>query len=392
MTEPQRPLTIGIVAGEESGDLLAADLVRSLRSACGRDVRLVGVGGPRLIELGLRPLFDAHEIAIVGVGAVLTAAPRIARRIAQATQAIADAEPDCVVTVDVPDFSLRVARRVRRRRVAVPVVHYVCPSVWAWRPGRAKAMSGFVDHVLCLLPFEPSELERLGGPPGTFVGHRLSHEAGVVFAGEAQLSRRPAEDHKTLLLLPGSRRGEVSRLLGDFREVVASLTRRTRNFRLVLPTIDAVRGVVEAETQAWPIKPVVTSTPHEKWQAFAAADAAIIASGTVSLELALCRVPHVSTYRLDMVGRSLKRLIQSWSASLPNLIADRPIVPEFFDSDIRPAAVARHVEALWDETPLRQWQRDGFAAVARAMHTTQPAGEISASIVLDLIARRTGGV
>ncbi|HRP78868.1 MAG TPA: lipid-A-disaccharide synthase, partial [Aquamicrobium sp.] len=150
-----RPLRIGIVAGEESGDLLGADLIAALSRLTGRPVELVGVGGRHLGSAGLTPLFDGSEIALMGITAVLRDLPRLMRRIGQTASAIAAAKPDCLITIDSPDFSLRVARKVRAAAPKIPIIHYVCPSVWAWRPGRAPAMRAYVDRVLCVLPFEP---------------------------------------------------------------------------------------------------------------------------------------------------------------------------------------------------------------------------------------------
>src|SRR6185437_270644 len=184
------PLRIAIVAGEESGDLLGADLVRALQRATGRDVELMGIGGRHLQALGLKPLFDGSEIALMGFTAILRDLPRLIRRIGETARAIAAAKPDCLITIDSPDFSLRVTAKVRALNPDIPIVHYVCPSVWAWRPGRAKAMRPAVDRVLCILPFEVSELDRLGGPPGTYVGHRLTQEPGVIAASSAQAQPR----------------------------------------------------------------------------------------------------------------------------------------------------------------------------------------------------------
>ena len=392
MADPD--LTIGIVAGEESGDLLAADLVRALGRAAGRPVRLVGVGGGHLRDLGLQSLFSADEISLMGISAVLRDAPRLFRRIGQAARALADAKPACLITVDVPDFSLRVATKVRSLSPDLPTVHYVCPSIWAWRQGRAAAMAAFIDHVLCVLPFEPSELARLGGPPGTYVGHRLTHEPGVVATRAVREARKPvgvAAAEGTLLLLPGSRGGEVYRLRPDFEEAVSRLDARGFRGRLLLPTVPKVAGAVRAGVAGWDRPPEILEGQEAKWAAFAQADAALIASGTVSLELALCGVPHVSTYRLDPIGRALKGLIRSWTASLPNLVADRMVIPEFFDADIRPPALARYAEALLAESDLRRWQLAGFDAVAKAMRTAKPAGVAAAEVVLGLISRPKPG-
>jgi lipid-A-disaccharide synthase len=383
----ERALKIAIVAGEESGDLLGADLVRSLQRMSGRDIRLVGVGGHHLQALGLTSLFDAGEIALVGLSAVLRDLPRLMRRIGQTAAAIAAEKPDCLVTIDSPDFALRVAKKVRAADPAIPIIHYVCPSVWAWRPGRAAAMRPHVDRILCLLPFEPAELDRLGGPPGTYVGHRLVQDAGVLQAAKMQAKPRDLSPgrEKMLLLLPGSRRGEVNRLIGPFGETVSILRARGHRLRLLLPTVPHVAGLVRDATARWPQQPEIITEAERKWQVFGEADAALIASGTVSLELALSGIPMVSTYRLDPVMRVAQRMITAWSALLPNLISDSALVPEFYDSYVRPQNLVRQVEALFDDTEMRAWQKNGFAEVRRRMTTDRPAGEIAAAAVMETV-------
>jgi lipid-A-disaccharide synthase len=384
------PLRIAIVAGEESGDLLGADLIAALKAKTGREIRLVGLGGRHLKALGLTPPFDASEIALMGFSAVLAGLPRLIRRISQVASLIATEKPDCLVTIDSPDFSLRVAKKVRAANPTIPIVHYVCPSVWAWRPGRAPAMKPYVDHILCILPFEAKALERLGGPQGTYVGHRLSHDANVLRAAAAQNAPRDlgVDREKTLLLLPGSRRGEVKKLLEPFGETVAVLAERGHRMRLLLPTVPHVAEFVKATVLSWPQQPEIILDAARKWQAFGEADAALIASGTVSLELALSSVPMVSTYKLDPVAKLLQKLITTWSALLPNLIADRALVTEFYDIYVRPQNLARQIEALWSDGGLRSWQKDGFSEVRRRMATDRPAGEIAAQVVLGEIGKR----
>lgn len=381
------PLKIAVVAGEESGNLLAADLVRALQAASRREVDLIGVGGPQLRTLGLKTLFDPGDIALMGITAVLADLPRLLRRIGQTARTIVDAEPDCLITIDSPDFCLRVARKVRVADPKIPIVHYVCPSVWAWRPGRALKMRAYIDRILCVLPFEAAELERLGGPPGTYVGHRLSHDAGVRAAAQAQAARpMPGKDgEKTLLVLPGSRRSEVRALSGLFGEAVAELTRRGNRLRVLLPTVPHVADLVRALTADWPQQPEIIEDSEAKWRAFSEADAALAASGTVALELALARVPTVVCYKSDAFFRLLHTMITAWSASLPNLIADRPIVPEHFDRFIRPRYLARQLEGLMDDTLVRKAQLQGFADIARRMETERPAGEQAAAAVLETI-------
>jgi len=380
-----RPLKIAIVAGEESGDLLGADIVAALKRTTGRDVQLLGIGGRHLQALGLKSLFDSSEIALMGFSAILRDLPRLIRRIGQTAGTIAAEKPDCLITIDSPDFSLRVARKVRAANPSIPIVHYVCPSVWAWRPGRAVAMKPYVDHILCILPFEVKALARLGGPPGTYVGHRLTRDPGVLGAAAAQgLQRDLSQDRvKTLLVLPGSRRGEVRRLIDPFGKTMSILRQRGHRLRLLLPTVPHVADLVRASVASWDDKPEIIVEPERKWQAFGKADAALIASGTVSLELALSGVPTVSCYKLDAVARLvMPHLISVWSALLPNLISDRALVPEFYNRYVVPENLARQLETLLADTGVRAWQKDGFAEIARRMATDRPSGDIAAEVVL----------
>lgn len=384
MSGARKPFRLAIVAGEESGDLLGADLVAALKRSLGAPLELVGVGGRHLQAEGLKSLFDPSEIALMGLSAVLRDLPNLARRISQTTRAVVDAKPDCLVTIDSPDFCLRVARRVRAAAPSIRTVHYVCPSVWAWRPGRARALKPYIDHILCLLPFEPEALKRLDGPAGTFVGHRLTREAGIVAAAEAQQGRQPPAQGagRTLLILPGSRKGEVSRMMEPFRRTIDILVERGSRPRLLLPTVPHVEKMVRETTAGWPVRPEVIADAEGKWRAFAEADAALCASGTVSLELALARVPLVACYKLDGVARMLRFMITTWSASLPNLIADRVVVPEYYNDSVEPGQLARYLEALLSDSSMRRWQLEGFDEVRRRLATDRPSGEIAAEVVL----------
>ena len=382
-------LRVAVVAGEESGDLLGADLVAAFKRLSGRPVELVGIGGRNLAAHGLKSLFSADDIAIMGFSAVLRDLPRLMRRIGETARTIVASRPDCVITIDSPDFTLRVARKIRAADPSIPIVHYVCPSVWAWRPGRAPAMRPYVDHVLCLLPFEPEELRRLGGPEGTFVGHRLASDPDIRAAALAQLAGQAREERKKLLLLPGSRRGEARRLIGPFGETVAALKAAQHDFDVLLPTMPHLVPMIEAAVGDWPIAPEIILDTERKWSAFAEADAALACSGTVTLELALARVPFVSCYKTDAIGAFLGPfLIKVWSGSLPNLIAGWPVVPEFFNEFVRPAYLARLLVRLWDDTPTRLAQREGFAEVATALATPRPSGEMAAEVVLGVCEQR----
>lgn len=387
-----RPLKLAVVAGEESGDLLGADLVAALRGSSGRNVELTGLGGRHLEAQGLTSLFNSSEIALMGVTAVVLDLPRLIRRIGQTAREIVRARPDCLVTIDSPDFSLRVARKVRAADPSIPIVHYVSPSVWAWRPGRAKAIKPYVDHILCVLPFEPEVLQRLGGPKGTFVGHRLTADPGLQSAAAAQSVPRDLdpEREKTLLVLPGSRGSEIGQLLGPFGETVEVLRSRGNRFRVVLPTLPRLRERVAAGVKDWSQAPEIVVGADEKWRAFGEADAALIASGTVSLELALAGVPLVSCYKFDWLSRHVEGWITAWSALLPNLIADRPVAPEYYHQYVRPQHIARSLECLFADTEMRAWQKQGFAEIRRRLATDRPPGEIAADVVISEIERRTG--
>lgn len=391
MNAETRPLRLAIISGEESGDLLGADLVRAIRARTDRPVELVGVGGTHLSSLGIDSIFDPSAIAITGMTAVARDLPRLLGLISRTASKVARMRPDCVVTIDSPAFNLRVARRIRAIDPSIPIVKYVCPSVWAWLPRRAAKMREFTDHVLCLLPFEPAELKRLGGPPGTYVGHRLSHHSGVASARTAQHSRAgEATATKTLLLLPGSRRGEVKSLIGPYFETVDLLVRRGNEFKLVIPTIPRLEQMIRDVQPALRVTPQIITGEREKWQAFGTADAALATSGTVLLELALAGVPMISCYKLDPLMRVVfPKLVRTWSAALPNLIADQPIVPECYDYMIRPSWLARMIETLWHEGPARAAQLERFSIVKKRLHTKRPAGENAADVVLSVIGEKT---
>lgn len=381
------PIRLGVVAGEESGDLLAADLVDALRRLTGREVELTGVGGAHLAARGLKSLFDPGEIALMGFTAVIARLPGLIRRIRQTAAHLAAGKPDLLLIVDSPDFTHRVARKVRAACPGLPIVNYVCPSVWAWRPGRARAMTAYVDHVLCLLPFEPDALERLGGPAATYVGHKLVRDGGLEQAWQARLERAFDPRSPVLCLLPGSRRSEVKSLLPFFGETVGELAKLGPAPDLLLPTVPHVEAMVRDMTRGWEIQPEIATGEEARRAMFARADAALAASGTVTLELALAGIPLVSCYRTDMIARLLRPLITAWSASLPNLIAGYPVVPELYEFMLRPNYAARHLRALLSDTPSRGAQVAGFATIRDRMTTDRPAGEIAAEAVVRLLTR-----
>ncbi|WP_421851139.1 lipid-A-disaccharide synthase [Oricola sp.] len=383
-----RPLTLAVVAGEQSGQSLAVGLVDRIAAETGAMPHLVGVGGNALKERGLETVFDPSEIAITGIAPVVKALPRLLLRIRQTAHAIANARPDAVIFVDSPDFSHRVARRIREKLAGVPIVKYVAPTVWAWRPERARRMKATFDRVLAVFPFEPDIMAALGGPETHYVGHPLAIDEGLAkaWAGRHEDAAAKTGDGLDLLVLPGSRRGEVSALLRDFERTLDILQQRGRTFRVHIPTLPYLTDILTRETQYWPVQPRITTSVEDKLGAFRVADAALAASGTVILELALAGVPAVSCYRTDVLIRPFRSMIKTWSAALPNIIADRPIVPEFYDEMIRPGMLARHLETLADaNSPARAAQMAGFADVRKLMEVEMSPGDLAARVVLDAI-------
>lgn len=385
-----RPLKIAVIAGEVSGDLLGGDLVASLRRLHPGPVELVGVGGEALEREGLVSLFDFSELSIMGVSQVLKRLPSLLRRIRQTADAVIAARPDLLLIVDSPDFTHRVARRVRKALPELPVVDYVCPSVWAWKEERAPRMRAYVDHVLALLPFEPEAMRRLSGPPTTYVGHRLAGDPDIARIRAARLAR-PDSAAKTCLLLPGSRAGEINRLLPVFGAAALELSQRNPGIRFLLPTVPRQEALVRGLTAGWPVPPEITTAQDAKWRAFAEADAAIAASGTVILELALARVPVVSAYKVDWLMKLLAGRIRIWTAALPNLIADYTIVPEYVNEVVRPGSLTRWFERLSADTLQRRTMLEGFDAVHARMQTERPPGETAARVVLDLLQTKKPG-
>ena len=383
----ERKLKIAFVVGEESGDALAADLLLALRARHDGEVEAVGVGGARLQALGLNSLFDPHEIALFGISSVLAKLPKLIGLIRSTAANVIAEQPDCLIIVDSPDFTHRVAKKVRAARPDIPIINYICPSVWAWREGRAKAMRACVDEVLAILPFEPTFLQDLGGPPATYVGHRLASDPAILAAANAQAGieldrfsnwKRPIK----LLCLPGSRRGEIERHMGVMEATVDALRQRGRDVELLLQTPLQHEALVRKLSNEWPVEPKIGVSEADKEAAFSTADAALAASGTVTLELALSGVPLISIYRLDPIARLIRRRVKIWTFSLPNLIADQAIVPEFIDEMIRPVLLARELEKIARPGPSRDAQLQGFELVRERLHTELPSGQAAAERVM----------
>ncbi|MCQ8782577.1 lipid-A-disaccharide synthase [Mangrovibrevibacter kandeliae] len=379
-------MRIAFITGEESGDRIGADLIQALRARLGDDLEITGLGGDAMREAGLASLFPIEELSIIGVGAILARLPQLARRLNQATAHVLQSAPDVLVVIDSPTFSHRVARRVRARRPGLPIVNYIPPTVWAWRPERAAAMRGYIDHALCAFPFEPEVLRALGGPPATYVGHPLMGVPALqrIMAASDEVPDPRSAEPPHLLLLPGSRSGEIARLIDDFGATLQLLAERLPGLRATLPTLPHRLDRIEAAISGWAVKPTVVTGEAAKWEAFGSADAALAASGTVSLELALAGVPMALAYRLDAVSYRLRHLMTGWTAALPNFIAGHPLVPEHFHEFVRAEHLARRMQRLLTDTPERRAQLAGFGEIREAMRVTRPAGDTAADVILDL--------
>jgi lipid-A-disaccharide synthase len=374
---------IFLIATEESGDRLGANLMKVLRQRLGGAVRFEGVGGQSMAREGLVSLFPIEELSIIGLAAVVRQLPKILRLIRETSRAVTQASPDILVIIDSPDFTHRVARRVRARDPSIPIVDYVSPSVWAWRPGRARAMCRYVDHVLALLPFEPEEYRRLRGPPCSYVGHPLIEQTASLRPDPDEQKRR-SEAPPVLLVLPGSRRSEIRHHMAVFGETLGRLRDEGVAFELILPTMPHLLEAVAEGLKSWKVAPRIVIGEQEKRAAFRIARAALAKSGTVTLELALAGVPMITAYRTGAVEAwILIRAINVKSVILANLVVGENVVPEFLQDDCSPEKLVPMLRDVLDDSPLRRRQVEAFAGIDNIMSTgNQPPGVRAADIVL----------
>ncbi|GAB4069977.1 lipid-A-disaccharide synthase [Ancylobacter sonchi] len=364
---PARPLSVFLIAGEESGDVLGAGLMRELGVLTGGAIAFTGIGGPRMEAAGLASLFPMDDITAIGVGQVVAGLPRILKRLREAADAVVRARPDVLVLIDAPDFTHRVAHKVRSRLPDLPIVKYVAPTVWVWRPGRAKAMKPDVDRVLAVLPFEPEVMARLDGPPTTYVGHPLLGMLDEIRPNAEEALRRDGKP-PLLLVLPGSRRSELQRLGPLFGDVLARLVAQVPDLELVLPTLPRRRAEVGAMVAGWTVTPRIVVDEAEKHAAFRRARAAFAASGTVTLELALAGIPSIATYRVHWLeARFAYHVLNITSAILPNLILGEKAIPEYLQWYIDPPAMAAVLARLIEGGPEREAQLAAFERLGELM-------------------------
>jgi lipid-A-disaccharide synthase len=379
--------TVFLVAGEASGDALGAGLMRELRAIRG-DVAFRGIGGEKMAKEGLASLFDIGDISAIGIAPIIGKLPTILRRLREVVAAVLADPPDILVLIDAPDFTHRVAHRVRKRLPHLPIVKYVSPTVWVWRPGRARAMRPYVDLILALLPFEPEVHRRLGGPACVYVGHpALEHLDDL----RPPAREPPRRDHgpPLILALPGSRVQEIRRLAPVFGQALDILAARREAFDVVLPTLPHLAEEVAAATKSWRKPPQVVTGDAQKFAAFRRARAAIAASGTVTLELALAGIPQVTAYRIAVwEGWLLRMLTLVDTPILPNLILGENVVPQYLQFRCTGENLARALGEILDDGPARARQIEAF----RRLDPILKVGDASpsrraASAVLGVLAR-----
>ena len=356
---------IFLVAGEHSGDFLGAALMRALAKELDAEPVYGGVGGGLMEYQGLHSLFPLEEVAVMGLSGVVSRLPKIIKRVYETVDAALRFEPDLVVVIDSPEFTHSIAKRIRKNQPDIPIINYVSPSVWAWRSGRAKKMTSYVDHLLALLPFEPEVHKKLGGPPCTYVGHPLIQKIDFIkscSAKDLQDRLSISSDVKKLVVLPGSRSNEVKRLMQPFGDAIRIL-QKNHEFELLLPVMPNVEKLVEEMVQSWPQKPHLLKGESDKFAAFNLADVALAASGTVTLELGFDKVPMVVAYKMSKVEYSLRHLVNVQSIVLANLVLEENVFPEFLQENCTPEKLATALGELLIDSPALAAQKKGLLQV-----------------------------
>ncbi|MGE0733337.1 MAG: lipid-A-disaccharide synthase [Alphaproteobacteria bacterium] len=363
---------IYLVAGEPSGDQLGAGLMRGLRDLTGGNVRFAGIGGDQMTAEGLASRIDIRDLAVMGGIEVLSKVPAVFRHLRSTAADILATRPDIVVTIDSPGFAFRLAPRIAKR--GIPLVHYVAPSVWAWKPGRAAKIAGFLDHLLAILPFEPPYFTK-HGLPTDFVGHPVVEFARRPVDPAAFRQRHGiAADALVLTALPGSRMGEVTRLLPIFGRTFAMLQREFPNLHVVVPTVSTVADHVARAIAKWPVPTTLLRDAAEKHHAYAASRAALAASGTVAVELAVAGVPAVITYRGTALSAAIaKRVLTIKFASIVNLLHDRAVQPELLQYDGTPENLAATLRQLLTDEARRAAMLADYRVVVAQL--TPPGGD-----------------
>jgi lipid-A-disaccharide synthase len=384
----RKPATIFLVAAEASGDRLGAALIDALRQRLAGNVEFVGVGGGDMAAAGMPTLVPIEELSIMGFAAVPRRLPKILRHIREVGDRVLQIRPDVLVIIDGPDFTHRVARRVRARDPSIPIVDYVSPSVWAWRPGRARTMRGYVDHLLALLPFEPDVHRRLGGPPCSYVGHPVLQQIGALRPNDDERGRRGREP-PVLLVLPGSRRSEVRHHMDVLGDTLRRLRDRAVEFEAVIPTLPHLADLVRESSRDWPVAPRLAIGDEARLAATRIARAALTKSGTSTLELALAGVPMIAFYKTSAWEAAIaRRAIKVPTVILANLVIGANVVPEFLQENCTADKLALAVADILTNGAARQIQIDAFVRLDKLMAVGDKSpSERAAEIVIEQMRR-----
>jgi lipid-A-disaccharide synthase len=387
VTTHAKEIRLFLVAGEHSGDALGAKLMAAVTARRRGRVRYLGVGGEGMAAQGLTSQFTLSDVAVMGPLSILPRLPKLISRVYRTVDAAITAEADAIVIIDAPEFTHPIAKRIRARAKGIPIIDYVSPSVWAWRPGRAAKMRKYVDHVMAILPFEPDVHDKLGGPPCTYVGHPLIEQA-VRFArlDTTPLAERLGlhPERPVLVVLPGSRTSEVTRLMAPFGDAIDRLVDTGSPIQVVIPTLPHLRFAVERATTMWRVKPHIIEGEEDKFRAFKLARVALAASGTVTLELALTGTPMVVGYRVDGLAKHLRFLVKTPSIVLANLVAGENVFPEYIQEDCNgPTLAAALAPLLQPGSPERARQLACLARIPGLMRLPEGnPSDAAAAIVL----------
>ena len=389
MTIAEQPLKVYLIAGEPSGDLLGSRLMRALRRKTAGNVAFFGLGGDTMEAEGLKPLFDISDLAIMGLIEVIPSIPKVLRHIKETIADIMRVQPDIVITIDSWSFSSRVHQKLRKLKAGIPQLHYVAPQVWAWKKKRAKTMYKYIDALMTLLPqepkyFTPYHLETV------FVGHPVI-ESEVLQADGNEFRRQYQipDDKKIITLLPGSRHNEVGRLLPVFADAARQLLAQNPNFYFVIPTVRTVARHVKAEAAKLNLPLLVVESQQDRYNAFRASSAAIAASGTVALELAICRIPHIIGYKVSPLTAFIAdKFLKIQFVNLSNIMLGREVVPELLQEQCIAGNIVRYINELLSHGELYHRQMDGFDKVkALLSNGEQTPSDNAADFILDLISR-----
>lgn len=389
-------LHIMIAAGENSGDRLGAQLMASLKHAQA-DIKITGLGGPDMQAQGLASLFPMDDIAVMGVGEILARLRLILRRISQMVDFVVRENPDILVLIDSPEFAHRVAKKVKKQKPDLLIIDYVAPSVWAWRQRRAKKMRNYFDHVLAILPFEPNVFKALNGPDCTYVGHPATENLAPIDTESSRAENSRVENFREkykientdslIAVLPGSRMSEVKRMLNPLHETIKRVAQDADNLQFIIPAVPHLKEFITASVTDWDVDVLVIEGADDKLGLFHAAHCAIAASGTSSFELGLVGLPMIIGYRMgafmEFIGA---HLIRTPSVVLPNLILDKPIVPEFLGTRCHADLLAPALLALINnDGKCRDRQMAAFVEMRRIMQPKNGTQSMSAALkILDL--------